>query len=74
MFNVDDLAHMRLSPNHYLCIQYAQALQSTATTTTSAAMCRPADCIYYIYEPILYHHGEYVAKPCPHPTLPEALP
>ena len=45
MFKVDDLAHMRLSPNHYLCIQYAQALQFTATTTISAAMCRPVDCL-----------------------------
>ena len=45
MFKVDDLMHMRLLPNHYLCIQYAQALQFTATTTTSAAMCRPVDCL-----------------------------
>ena len=45
MFKVDDLAHMRLLPNHYLCIQYAWALQFTAATTTSAAMCRPMDCL-----------------------------
>ena len=45
MFKVDDLAHLRLSPSHYLCIQYAQALQFTAATTTNATMCRPADCL-----------------------------
>ena len=77
MFKVDDLAHMRLLPNHYLCIQYTWALQFTATTTTSAAMCRPADCLTAFItsmSPFLYHHREYVVKPCPHPTLPEVLP
>ena len=45
MFKVDDLVHMKLSPNHYLCIQYTWALQFTTATTTSAAMCRPVDCL-----------------------------
>ena len=66
MFKVDDLAHLRLFPSHYSCIQYAWALQFTAATTT-----RLPDCIH---EPILYHHRGYVAKPCSHPTFPEALP
>ena len=45
MFKVDDLVHMRLIPNHYLCIQYVQALQFTTAVTTNASMCRPADCL-----------------------------
>ena len=45
MFKVDGLAHLRLSPTHYLCIQYAWALQFTAATTTNAAMCRSVDCL-----------------------------
>ena len=32
-------------------------------------ICGLPDCIYYIYEPILYHHRGYVAKPHPHPTF-----
>ena len=77
MFKADDLARMRLSPNHYLSIQYTQALQFTAATTTSAAVCKPVDCLTAFItsmSPFLYHHREYVAKPCPHPALPEALP
>ena len=45
MFKVDDLMHLRLSPSHFLCIQYAWALQFTAATTTNTAMCKPADCL-----------------------------
>ena len=76
MFKVDDLAHLRLLPSHYLCIQYAQALQFTAATTTNAAMCRPADCLtaFITSMNLFYTIREYVAKPCPHPALPEALP
>ena len=43
MFKVDDLSHWNLMPNHYLCIQYARALQFAAATTTSAVMCWPAE-------------------------------
>ena len=77
MFKVDDLMHLRLSPNHYLCIQYAWALQFKHCNHHQCCYvytCRLPDCIYHIHEPILYHHGEYVVKLCPHPTLPEALP
>ena len=42
MFKVDDLSHWNLMPNHYLCIQYARALQFVAATTTSTVMCWPA--------------------------------
>ena len=43
MFKVDDLSHLKLMPNHYLCVQYAQALQFVAATTTNAVMCQPAE-------------------------------
>ena len=45
MFKIDDLVHLGLTPSHYLCIQYAQALQFTTAVTTNAAMCRPSDCL-----------------------------
>ena len=45
MFKIDDLVHMRLSANHYLCIQYARALQFYASITTNASMCRPVSCL-----------------------------
>ena len=45
MFKIDDLVHMKLPPNHYLCIQYAWALQFHATITTNATICRPASCL-----------------------------
>ena len=43
MFKVDDLSHLKLTPNHYLCVQYARALQFAAATTTNAVMCWPAE-------------------------------
>ena len=43
MFKVDDLSHLKLMPNHYLCVQYARALQFAAATTTKAVMCQPAE-------------------------------
>ena len=43
MFKVDDLSHLKLMPNHYLCVQYARALQFAAATTTNAVMCQPAE-------------------------------
>ena len=43
IFKADDLSHLRLMPNHYLCAQYARALQSVAATTTNAVMCQPAE-------------------------------
>ena len=43
MFKVDDLSHLKLMPNHYLCIKYARALRFAAATTTSVVMCQPAE-------------------------------
>ena len=43
MFKVDDLSHLKLMPNHYLCVQYARALQFVAATTTNVVMCQPAE-------------------------------
>ena len=45
MFKIDGLVHLRLTPNHYLCIQYAWALQFTTAITTNSFMCRPAGCL-----------------------------
>ena len=39
MFKVVDLSHLKLMPNHYLCVQYARALQFAAATTTNVVMC-----------------------------------
>ena len=67
MFKVDNLVHMRLPPNHYLCIQYAWALQFTTSTTTNTTICRPADCLttfimamspfYQIMEAVWQNHA-----------------
>ena len=43
MFKVDDLSHLKLTPNHYLCVQYARALQFVAATTTNVVMCQPTE-------------------------------
>ena len=45
MFKIDNLVNLRLTPSHYLCIQYAQALQFTTAISTNASMCRPAGCL-----------------------------
>ena len=41
MFKVDDLSHLKLTPNHYLGVQYTRALQFATATTTNMVMCQP---------------------------------
>ena len=43
MFKVDDLSHLKLMPNHYLCVQYTRPLQFVAATTTNVVMCWPGE-------------------------------
>ena len=72
IFKVDDLSHLKLMPNHYLCVQYTRALQFAAATTTNVVMWWPAESLtaFIMAMSPFYTITESMVKLCSHSAIP----